>query len=338
MINDRIKKSINFLLTFDKDDLSSIILSELPLISIVNESSITKSLKDVSNKKLDEKIIQIEDQSLSQTETKEEINENLKPIKIFDLSQKRFLKNKDSFQVYIENETQKKIDINELLNSNMFLDLKNEGPKILILHTCSTEAFQENECDFYDKSKNDYENDDDKNVIKIGQEMERKLNENGVKTLHDKTHHDQNENFENRYLSSLKTIEKYKEKFPTIQIVFDIHRDCLIYKDDINIKLITEINGEKCSQCMFVVGTDEGGLNHSNWKNNLIFASKLQRIIEEKYPGLMRPISLKKERLNGHASDLCLIVEIGTSANTLNESVKSGLYICECILKFLKDL
>jgi len=41
---------------------------------------------------------------------------------------------------------------------------------------------------------------------------------------------------------------------------------------------------------MFVVGTDGTGLEHPNWRENLKLAIKLQQKLNEKYPGITRPI------------------------------------------------
>ena len=51
---------------------------------------------------------------------------------------------------------------------------------------------------------------------------------------------------------------------------------------------------------MLVVGTDQGGLYHPNWQENLANALKLQSVLEGMYPGLCRSLNLRTERFNQH--------------------------------------
>jgi len=65
---------------------------------------------------------------------------------------------------------------------------------------------------------------------------------------------------------------------------------------------------------MFVVGTDGTGLEHPNWRENLKLAIKLQQKLNEKYPGITRPIYISRNRYNQHLTNGSLIVEIGGMA------------------------
>ena len=65
------------------------------------------------------------------------------------------------------------------------------------------------------------------------------------------------------------------------QLVIDLHRDAI--GSSSNFAPTVEINGEKVAQLMFVIGTNEGGGKHPNWKNNLKFAVKVQEKANELY-------------------------------------------------------
>jgi stage II sporulation protein P len=69
------------------------------------------------------------------------------------------------------------------------------------------------------------------------------------------------------------------------------------------------------------MSTGESGLPHSDWAENLKFAVQLQNKVQNKYPGLMRPINLRRERFNMHVCTGSMLVEVGTSANTLQEAI-----------------
>ena len=89
---------------------------------------------------------------------------------------------------------------------------------------------------------------------------------------------------------------------------------------------------------MFVVGTNGAGLDHPNWRENMKFALKLQNKITSKYPRLMRGINLRKERFNGHTTNGSLIIEVGSSGNTLSEAIRGATLGAEEIAEFLNDL
>ncbi len=122
-----------------------------------------------------------------------------------------------------------------------------------------------------------------------------------------------------------------------INVVLDIHRDAIVSKNGTQLKVISDINGIKTAQVMFVVGTDAGGLKHTNWRDNLIFAAKIQKHTEEKYPGIMRPLNLREHRFYQHTTPCSIIIEVGTNANKLSEAKEGASLIGECIADVLKE-
>ena len=101
-------------------------------------------------------------------------------------------------------------------------------------------------------------------------------------------------------------------------------------------KLVCDNNGEKTAQVMFVVGTDEGGLKHAGWKNNLNFAVKCQKRANELFPNIVRPINLRTERFNQHTTGASIIVEVGTNGNTLEEAISSAKITAQAISDVIK--
>lgn len=74
-------------------------------------------------------------------------------------------------------------------------------------------------------------------------------------------------------------------------------------------------------------GTDNGGLWHPNWNQNLKFAIKIQEKAEEMYPGLFKPIMLTKSRYNQHTAKYASIIEVGATGNTLEQCLTSMKYL-----------
>ena len=115
---------------------------------------------------------------------------------------------------------------------------------------------------------------------------------------------------------------------------FDVHRDAL--GSNSNYAPCVQIGEEKVAQLMFVMGTDGGGLEHSNWNRNLKLAIKIQEKANEMYPGLFKPIVLRNSRYNQHVTSGSAIIEVGATGNTLeqcNGSMKYLANVIDCVMK-----
>ncbi len=74
------------------------------------------------------------------------------------------------------------------------------------------------------------------NVVAVGDEICRVLEENGIKTVHDTTYHDY-PSYQGSYTRALSTIETQLKNNPTIEIVLDVHRDAFIFRTAQNLRL-----------------------------------------------------------------------------------------------------
>ena len=123
-----------------------------------------------------------------------------------------------------------------------------------------------------------------------------------------------NLNHAGSYIASRHFLIQAMEKYPNAKLYIDIHRDSaehsITYKD---------INGKACARILFVIG-----LEYDTYKNNLSIVTKLNNIINEKYPGLSRGI-MKKEGygVNGvYNQDLAsnvILIEVGGNENNIEE-------------------
>ncbi|MCL6606294.1 MAG: stage II sporulation protein P [Paenibacillus sp.] len=110
----------------------------------------------------------------------------------------------------------------------------------------------------------------------------------------------------------------------------DIHRDA--YGDpEEKLRTAAKIGSAEVAKLMFVVGTNQLGLEHPNWQENLKFAIKLQEKANKLYPGLCKEIDLRKERFNQHVAPGAIIVEVGGTGNTLEEATASMKYLAKVI-------
>ena len=240
--------------------------------------------------------------------------------------------------VHIRNYTSAKIDIKELLNKKINFKInKNNDPQVLIMHTHTTECFLENDDKYYTEDFNSRTTNNEKNMAKIGDIIAEKLNDNGIKTLHDKTRHDYPE-YTGSYGRAAVTINSYLKKYPSIKIVLDLHRDA-VSVDGGKAKLVTEIGGKKAAQVMLVMGSQTGSIkDYPNWKENLSLAVKLQQTMETKYPTLARPLMLMSKKYNQSLSTGSLLIEFGTDVNTLSEACYSAELVGDSLVSLLNTL
>ncbi len=194
------------------------------------------------------------------------------------------------------------------------------GPQILIMHTHATEAYTMDGEDVYTESDESRTTDENYNMIRVGEEMKAVFEELGFSVVHDTTTYDY-PGYSGSYGRSLAGVQSYLEQYPTIQVVLDVHRDALIDSDGTVYAKTTTIDGEQVAQVMLVVGTDDGGLTHPNWEDNFTLALKLQGAMLALDSTFPRNIDLRSQRFNQHLTAGSLLVEVGTSGNTLQEAL-----------------
>jgi stage II sporulation protein P len=230
-------------------------------------------------------------------------------------------------KVSIQNYTNFKINIDELMKEDLKFNFDKKGPKVLIYHTHTTESYLRKTADIGKKGISAYTSDQRYNVVRVGDELSKNLKKYGINVLHNGTVHDTK--FNSSYAASLKTMQEYIKSYPSIKIMFDLHRDGL---DDTNkLRLVTKVNGKNAAQVMIVVGTNGTGLPHPKWKENLKFALRLQEVMNEKYPGLARPVWISKNRYNQQLTTGNLLIEIGGDGNVLSECLESTKYVAEAV-------
>ena len=232
-------------------------------------------------------------------------------------------------KVKIKNQTSFELN-SDIVNPNIKIDNKN----ILLFHTHTCESYTSSNDFSYTPTGTFRTTDLNFTVARVGDELDKNLKQYGYNVIHNKDYHDY-PSYNGSYTNSLNTVENIL-KTTKADIIFDIHRDAVGSKSDYAPSVKIGDN-DVCAQIMFVIGTNEGGLWHPNWSQNLKFAVKVQEKAEEMYPGLFKPIMLTKYRYNQHTGKYANIIEVGATGNTMEQCLNSMKYLSKVLDEVLKS-
>ena len=236
----------------------------------------------------------------------------------------------------IKNETSYLVDISGMLAEGSQVRLPSGEPQILIIHTHSSEAYTPAGLDRYEASDTNRTEDKEYNIVRVGDELTELLEQAGLNVLHDREIYDY-PSYTGSYERSGAAVQSYLEQYPSIAVVIDMHRDAL-GTNDVVYKTMAEESGVCASQVMLLVGTDDSGLYHPNWRSNLSLALYLQNAVSAVHPTLMRPVALVPQRYNQHLTGGSLILEVGSSGNTLQEALAAIRLFADAAAPALLDL
>ena len=239
--------------------------------------------------------------------------------------------------ITVRNDTDYELDIAQELGLSPDVKIKKDGtPQVLIYHTHTGESFLKTEMPNFYSSLDTRSRDENLNVIAVGNEITKKLEEAGIGVIHDTTIHD--DPYTGAYNRSWETIQRNLSENPTIQVTIDVHRDAL-GGESARIKPTTVINGRKAAQIMILSGYDgDGSLGFPDWELNLRLALKLQQNCANIEQSFIRPLNFTNSRYNMNATHGSLLVEFGTEVNTIDEVKYSGQLFGDALVKTLESL
>ena len=224
--------------------------------------------------------------------------------------------------ILLKNETSYPVDPWQIVESGTPVRLAADQPQILIVHTHSSEAYTPAGLDRYEPSDSARTEDSEHNIIRVGDELTRIFERAGLNVIHDRNVYDY-PSYTGSYARSGAAVEQALRDWPSISVVLDVHRDAL-GEGDVIYKTVAEEEGTCASQVMLLAGTDESGLEHPNWRSNLSLALYLQNVLAAEHPTLMRPVELVPQRYNQQLCPGMLILEVGSSGNTMQEALAAA--------------
>lgn len=190
-------------------------------------------------------------------------------------------------------------------------------PQILIMHTHATEDYRLSAGLWYRPGDGARSTDRSINMCAVGRVMADTLNAAGLNTLHDETLNDY-PSYTGSYANSRAVVQQYLEKYPSIKIVLDVHRDAIEDRAGHQYKVITR-EDPHCAQISFVMGS-----NNDHWLENVKLAVAVQQKLTDMSPTLMRPLTLRNSNYNQHLTTGSMLVEIGTAGNSLSEALRAA--------------
>ncbi len=225
----------------------------------------------------------------------------------------------------------------ELLKDLPFTLEDSDEPSVLIYHTHGCESYFLSPLSYYYTDQSFRSTDNNSNITMVGEALKNTLEAQGINVIHDTTLHD-DISYSGSYYRSIETVNAYLEKYPSIKVTIDVHRDSLTKDDGTKYRPVVEIDGKEAAQIMIITGSDPTGeLGFPTWQENLIFALKLQEEAATSYPGLMRPLMFCNRVYNMHATNASLLFEVGVEVNTFAQATYSaelmGNVVAEVLLE-----
>ncbi len=208
------------------------------------------------------------------------------------------------------------LDAPKLIKMNLRINNRGKSPKVLIYHTHTSEEYADSR-----------PGNADDTVVGVGDRLADLLEKKyKIKVYHDKTVYDIIDGELDRsraYTQSGRGVEAALKRYPSIQVVIDLHRDGV----EEGTRLVTELDGKPTAQVMYFNGlshTNQSGdiayLENPYIKENLAFTLQLQNQSSMYYPGWARKIYVRGYRYNLHYRPRSLLVEVGAQTNTVEEA------------------
>lgn len=213
------------------------------------------------------------------------------------------------------------------------LDLRGRDPKILIYHTHTTEAYTATKESFYVQTSSYRTADPSKSVLAVGEALaERLRTQYGFSVIHDTTDHEP-PSLKTAYDRSEQTMRRYLERYPSLVLFIDVHRDA-----GSNEKDYVMVDGIPTARLMCVVGQGTKYADKPDFETNFALADRLTQNLRHIDRRLARDVRVKTGRYNQHVGRLSLLIEVGHNANTLEQALHAVPSLAESLALTLADL
>lgn len=205
-----------------------------------------------------------------------------------------------------------------------------EGPLVGIYHSHTSEMYRTD--DFFPPHPHDYHRfgTPDTGIVRVGEALAERLRAYGIGVVHSRRVHDAPVHAL-AYRRSRETVQEMLDRFPTLEIILDVHRDAPE-------GLTAVVAGQTVGQVMLLVGSGQQarGLANPHWQRNLALARELEAVMEQRFPGLHRRTWVRGDaRFNQDLHPGMLLVEIGSYDTHLDEAVAAARLLGDALAEAL---
>lgn len=239
--------------------------------------------------------------------------------------------------VFIKNASGVSTDWSALLEGETVRFSDTDQPQVLIFHTHTTESYMTYYAGYYNNEDVGRPTDIHKNVCAVGEVLANRLRSAGIGVIHDTTLYDYPE-YTGAYGRSRETVEEITEKYPSICLAIDLHRDAILRDSVTRVKPTVTVDGQKAAQVMLVLGAGESADNpNPTWRENVRLGFRLASVLAAIEPDLSRPVSLTESNYNQHllSQGAMLLLEIGTDVNTFSEAMVSASLVGDALVSIM---
>jgi stage II sporulation protein P len=166
-------------------------------------------------------------------------------------------------------------------------------------------------------------------IVDVGEAMVKRFAEHGVVAIQSKNIHDY-PSFMKAYNKSEITVRQMVEENPSLQALFDIHRNAGKREETTAI-----VNGVPVARILIIVGKGQPGLEQPHWEQNYAFAKAIEDKLNQYYPGVSLGIDVVEWRYNQHLHPHALLFEMGCQYNTKEEVTRTIEMIADVVTEIL---
>lgn len=173
-------------------------------------------------------------------------------------------------------------------------------------------------------------NDQDHDVLKVGNELAQALSRNNITTVWSNARHQAN-GYLGAYDESRKTATAMLKKYPSIKMLLDLHRDSGPAK-------LATLGGQQVAMIDIVIGKGDSTLKQPHWEKNLELANQVKATMDQMYPGLFAAIIVKSpDTYNQDLENGAILFEIGSAQNTMEEALRGADLLANVLARIVQE-
>ncbi len=211
-----------------------------------------------------------------------------------------------------------------------------DEPLVLIFHTHTSESYQTDPPHPQATATNHLFNSSDTGITRVGEALARKLREEyNIATIHTRRIHDWPQHVM-AYRNARETVEELLQRYPTIQVVLDLHRQGI--KDFTYATTVGEVEAVSV-ELIYTTAQSLPYAEHPNWRANQSFATVLSRAMEEIHPGLLRRVMrVDDSRYNQDLHPRMLLLEVGNYLDEEDRAIASAKLLADPLARALAEV